>query len=279
MTSTVKKRRFLDAPGPVAVSLCIAGVLVSVFLAYESLSSGTRACLTGADCDVVRESRYSSIAGISVPLLGVAGYLLLLTVTLAPFGKKKKWRLLLPLCVAAVSFSIYLTYLEIFIINALCSWCLISAAISVLLLGIVLMKKKSMYPQASPMRVGSVSMAIFVLVFAVSWLIQMPSAEQRSVVRQSSVYQTRLAKHLSRSGAVMYGSFQCIYCKKQKDLFGSAFVHLAYVECSPERPESKRKLCETKKIKGYPTWEINGKMHEGMLPLQRLEKLSGYGGN
>ena len=180
---------------------------------------------------------------------------------------------------AAVSFSAYLTYLEVFIIDALCSWCLVSAVISLLLLGIVLMKKKSMYPRASSLRAGGGAVVLFIAVFAASWLVQMPSVDRQSLTGESSVYQIRLAKHLSGSGAVMYGSFRCVYCKKQKDLFGNAFVHVPYVECSPERRESKRRLCETKNIKSYPTWEIKGEMHEGMLSLQQLEKLSGYGGN
>ena len=105
MTNSVKNRRFLDTPSAVATLLCVVGLLVSAYLSYESLfSSETRACLTGADCDVVRESRYSSIAGIPVSLLGVAGVPAADSVNLGSHRKKKRngdcfslsaWRLFL----------------------------------------------------------------------------------------------------------------------------------------------------------------------------------------
>jgi hypothetical protein len=89
-----------------------------------------------------------------------------------------------------------------------------------------------------------------------------------------------LAIHLRQMGAKFYGAYWCSYCHKQKDLFGKEAVsQLDYVECDPAGKNSRAALCQKANIKGFPTWEINGKQYEGFQSLQHLAELSGYRGD
>ena len=87
-----------------------------------------------------------------------------------------------------------------------------------------------------------------------------------------------LAKHLTKIGAVMYGAYWCPYCSQQKKIFGENFLYIKYVECDPRGENPNPRLCEYKKIRKYPTWEIGGKMFEGVYTLRELEKISEFEG-
>ena len=124
--------------------LCGLGIVVSGYLAYKRMAGGSLACTRWADCDVVNNSVYSKFFGIPVSFIGLAAYLLLLALALAALwtaGGTQRQILLLSLLLSlgGVGFSVYLTYIEIYVIEALCSWCIASAIIITLLaiLGVV----------------------------------------------------------------------------------------------------------------------------------------------
>ena len=63
----------------------------------------------------------------------------------------------------------------------------------------------------------------------------------------------------------------------QSELFGKqAYNELNVVECARDGINSRTKLCIDKKIKGFPTWEINGELFIGVLSLKELTELTGY---
>lgn len=118
--------------------LCGLGIVVSGYLASKRLTGGSLACSRWAQCDVVNSSIYAKFLGIPVSFIGLAAYLLLLALTLAALwtaGRTQRQMLLLSLLfsIGGVGFSVYLTYIEIYVIEALCSWCVASAIIITLL--------------------------------------------------------------------------------------------------------------------------------------------------
>ncbi|MCX5734330.1 MAG: vitamin K epoxide reductase family protein [candidate division NC10 bacterium] len=124
--------------------LSVCGIVVSGYLAYKRMAGGSLACTRWAECDVVNNSVYSKFFGIPVSFIGLAAYLLLLALALAALwtaGGTQRQILLLSLLLSlgGVGFSVYLTYIEIYVIEALCSWCVASAIIITLLaiLGVV----------------------------------------------------------------------------------------------------------------------------------------------
>lgn len=106
-------------------------------------------------------------------------------------------------------------------------------------------------------------------------------ASQTKIAVQSNSFAGRLAQHLTVTNAKMYGAYWCPHCQDQKARFGEAKKLIPYVECAANPPngvKSEAQLCEQKGIKGYPTWEINGKMVSGERSLDELADLSGYTG-
>jgi len=78
------------------------------------------------------------------------------------------------------------------------------------------------------------------------------------------------AQCLTAKGIKMYGTNWCTYCKKQKELFGSSFKYIDFVDCDKNKQE-----CLAAGVTGYPTWKINGENYIGLQQLSRLAELSG----
>jgi uncharacterized membrane protein len=120
------------------VALAGLGVLVSGYLSVKRFTGGSLACTRWAECDVVNNSVYAKIYGVPVAFIGLAGYLLLLGLALAALqatgsGQRRLLTLGFALALGGVGFSAYLTYLEIFVIEAICIWCVTSALLITLL--------------------------------------------------------------------------------------------------------------------------------------------------
>jgi vitamin-K-epoxide reductase (warfarin-sensitive) len=127
----------IDRPLLMVVAiLALAGVLISaVSLQRHYAKSATGFCEIGEkfNCDIVNRSEYSSLMGIPVAGIGVAGYVvLLLLATLYRSRRETALRLLLA-AGAGLAFALYLTYVEGFILDTWCILCLSSLAIIVMI--------------------------------------------------------------------------------------------------------------------------------------------------
>ncbi len=121
--------------------LSVFGLGVAGYLTYEKFAGGGLICLGGGQqCEIVQNSPYSQIGPIPVAALGLLGYLLFLVVTalqiraVSPEGRRTLAGLNFGLALGAFLYSVYLTYLELFVIYALCTWCVISAILVTLIL-------------------------------------------------------------------------------------------------------------------------------------------------
>ena len=86
-----------------------------------------------------------------------------------------------------------------------------------------------------------------------------------------------LAKYLKDKGVVKYSAYWCPNCLNQSELFGKqAYKELNVVECARDGKNSQMQLCIDKKIEGFPSWEINGKIIIGVQTLKELSELTGY---
>src|SRR5262245_66498380 len=123
--------------------LSIAGLFVATYLyLYKIGVIGTLVCGTGS-CETVQLSPQSRFLGIEVSLIGVVGYVELLLFALLALrpryaGRSSPVLLTLVSSAVAVGFTAYLTYLELFVIHAVCRWCVESAAIIVASCGLTL---------------------------------------------------------------------------------------------------------------------------------------------
>lgn len=133
------------ATGRMAIAvLALAGFFISVYLTLFKLGViGQLACGSGS-CDLVNLSAWGSLFGIPVAAWGMGYYAVLFAVAFG--GVHDRWlehpmvpRLLLLLAVYGVGFSAYLTYLELFVIHAICRWCVVSALIVLAILVVVIL--------------------------------------------------------------------------------------------------------------------------------------------
>ncbi|RMD67743.1 hypothetical protein D6817_00650 [Candidatus Pacearchaeota archaeon] len=84
------------------------------------------------------------------------------------------------------------------------------------------------------------------------------------------------AKCLTDKGVTMYGAYWCPHCARQKEMFGSSWKYVNYVECDPRGNNAKPELCREKGVQGFPTWEFpNGEIVSGETPLRELSFRSG----
>lgn len=130
--------------------LAVLGLLVAVYMSWAELTGQETSCpgATGenfeagpgtvaVDCGYVQTSIYSKAFGIPVALLGVGGYLMILAVWVLeerlPVLREYGHMLVFGLALFGFLFSLYLTYIELFVIYTVCTWCLTSAALMTLI--------------------------------------------------------------------------------------------------------------------------------------------------
>jgi uncharacterized membrane protein len=117
----------------VAGAIATVGVGVATYITIADSGGGAPACLAGGHgCQTVAKSSYSHIAGINIAVFGIVGYVLLIAAAATPGDAGRFGGLVLAL--VGFGFSAYLTYLELFVIDAICQWCVASAVLMTLLL-------------------------------------------------------------------------------------------------------------------------------------------------
>jgi uncharacterized membrane protein len=114
------------------IGLTVLGLGVASYLTIAHYSGGTTICPLHGGCETVQHSKYSQLDGVPVALIGLIGYVLILSVLLV--GASEITRLILVvLTVGGFGFSAYLTGRELFSIHAICPWCVSSAIIMTIL--------------------------------------------------------------------------------------------------------------------------------------------------
>ncbi len=112
--------------------VAVLGIGVATYITIADSGGGAPTCLAGGGgCETVANSSYSHIAGVNIAIFGIVGYVLLLASAFfasdaARFGG-------FAVALGGFGFSVYLTYLEIFKIEAICQWCVGSAVLMTIL--------------------------------------------------------------------------------------------------------------------------------------------------
>jgi uncharacterized membrane protein len=118
--------------------LSLAGIGISSYLTYVHWTDRPVACTALANCERVATSQYADIRGVPVAFLGLLVYIGLFAVAgawLYVSGRGLTWPAMAfwGLSLTGVIYSAYLTYLELFVIDAVCIWCVASAVVLVVL--------------------------------------------------------------------------------------------------------------------------------------------------
>ena len=125
-------------------ALCLIGLGVAAYLTYVETAHVEAVCGPVGDCNTVQQSEYARLFGVlPIGVLGIAGYAMILLVwSLGQFASPRllafKDLAVLAMATLGTLFSIYLTFLEPFVIGASCAWCLASSVIMTLLFWVAL---------------------------------------------------------------------------------------------------------------------------------------------
>jgi uncharacterized membrane protein len=119
-----------------AGAFCAAfGIGIATYIALEAAGGQAPACIAGSSgCLTVAESSYSHLLGINVAVFGIAGYALLLVTSILRGDPARLAGFAVSLI--GLGFSVYLTYLELFVIDAICQWCVASAIVMMIIFAI-----------------------------------------------------------------------------------------------------------------------------------------------
>lgn len=297
-------------------AIATLGLILTSYLTITVLSGEEVVCnASGADgssCASVLSSPYATVFGQPLSLFGALAYLSMIVFALSPYlvSEEKQPDLhnkvedltrffLLSGSTAMALFSGYLMYVLAFKIQALCYYCIGSALFAASMLVLTVIGQR--WDDIGQLLTTSTIVAFITLIATLGIYapINNPaSADGNNFIPQtlarpkpgvgwpvetkSTDAEVALAQHLTESGAKMYGAYWCPHCRDQKNLFGKeAFQDVTYVECeadaTKDKPEPEK--CEAAGVQSYPTWEIDGKLQPGTIPLERLASLSDYDGS
>jgi uncharacterized membrane protein len=122
-----------------AAFLSLLGLADALYLTIEHVTGQTVRCTIVSGCSEVLSSQYAVVAGIPLAAVGAAAYFTVFSLAiLALFGYRIAGKILTPFVVAMFFVSVWLFYLQAFVIRQFCQYCLISAAITTCLLVLVL---------------------------------------------------------------------------------------------------------------------------------------------
>lgn len=202
------------------------------------------------------------------------------------------------------TFSAYLVFLLRYVLQTSCNYCYLSAGISFALAtvawsnSIVPNKTRALVVTVSSMAITTLTSAfLFYTTSALSLGIPLAQASTAPaaqfleteaaaskqpkeapgpppVTDTSSPEALALAVRLEKLDAKMYGAYWCSHCFNQKQVLGlEAKSRFSYIECDKEGKNSQYDTCKSKKVPGYPTWEIEGKFYPGEKSVNELSAL------
>jgi uncharacterized membrane protein len=105
--------------------IALIGIGVATYIFIADSTNGAPTCVVGGGCETVAKSSYSHIAGINIAVFGIIGWVLILGTAFFANDYARLGGFLFAL--GGFGFSIYLTYLQIWNIEAICPWCVTDA--------------------------------------------------------------------------------------------------------------------------------------------------------
>jgi protein-disulfide isomerase/rhodanese-related sulfurtransferase/uncharacterized membrane protein len=139
----------------ISLLLALLGLFDSLYLLWVYTSPSRSMVCLGTGCDTVRLSVYSHFWGVPMPVFGAAGYTLVALLIIAESLATPAQAIEVRYALAGVTgfgflFSLYLEYLQGFVIHAFCAWCVTSGLVMTLLCGLAIYNVFRPGPEADP---------------------------------------------------------------------------------------------------------------------------------
>jgi uncharacterized membrane protein len=131
--------RFRTILYTIVAIVAVAGLADATYLTVQALTGETLTCGGSPDCFRVLGSSYAKLGGIPVAILGALAYLTVLTfATFAAFGYPRAPKFLALIAGGMFLTTLWLLYVQAFLLHAYCRYCLFSAAITFLIAGLLI---------------------------------------------------------------------------------------------------------------------------------------------
>lgn len=116
-----------------AAFFAAVGTAVSAYLVWIHYSGSLALCIGVGGCEAVQTSRYAMVGDLPVATIGLGGFVAILAVAVARSVSDHPWLdlALFGLSLAATAYVGYLTYVEVFVLGAICPWCVTVAVCAV----------------------------------------------------------------------------------------------------------------------------------------------------
>ena len=274
--------------------LASLGALETGAIAVERLTGagglGALCTAAGGGCSDVLNGPWATVLGVPLSLIGAICYTAIALLSAAPLvDSEYEAQTAGPVMAgsaAMAAFSGCLMLLLAFVIQQPCALCIGSAAISASLLAVAW--SAPLVPDRSTAAVltgggGLVSIAAAAFLFftiggasssAPALATDGSPGRPPKIMSHSSTRAMEVAKALRAKGAKFYGAYWCSHCADQKETMGAeAMALLPYLECDANGESSRRDECRAAGVKGYPTWQVDGKLFPGDRDLSTLEAI------
>jgi uncharacterized membrane protein len=127
----------------VAALLSLVGLADALYLTIEHITGQSVRCTIVSGCSEVLSSPYAVVAGVPLAAIGAAAYFTVFSLAiLTLFGYPKAGTLLMALLIMMFGVSLWLIYLQAFVIREFCQYCLLSALITTALLVVVVLSRR-----------------------------------------------------------------------------------------------------------------------------------------
>ncbi len=123
----------------IAAVLAAVGIGETTYLTASHLAGANVVCVASSGCSQVLRSVYSSVGGIPLAAIGALGYFAVFSAaTLSAFGYRRASDVLATVVGLMFLTTLWLLYLQAYVLHAFCDYCLLSAALVFLLAGLVI---------------------------------------------------------------------------------------------------------------------------------------------
>jgi uncharacterized membrane protein len=107
-----------------AAGVALVGAALAGYLTWVHYDEAALVCVAGGGCETVQQSAYAEIAGIPVALLGLLAYSTVIVLILWDTPNARLGAAMIAL--VGLAFGLYLLYVQLFVIDAVCTWCLVN---------------------------------------------------------------------------------------------------------------------------------------------------------
>ena len=106
------------------IIVSVAGIGVSAYLTYVHYQPEALVCTGSGGCEAVQDSSYAVLIGVPVAILGLAAWVAALALTI--WNSELARTLTAALAIGSLAFVAYLVILQLFVIDAICAWCMVN---------------------------------------------------------------------------------------------------------------------------------------------------------